>query len=108
MEIKDIKLKKTRTCNHCPAHFRSMTGHQFCTLGYKVEEEKSNRCWIKWTEYEDLYITIKPAEPCPRPKNIKECVEIRSTGLDVHRYGNPNSPEYKAEFGNQQYEKNIH
>jgi hypothetical protein len=89
----EIKLKKPRTCSHCPAYADS-----YCSLGYKVKRVPLSeaKIWRHFTTWEDAVIRIKPDEPCPKPKNINECVEIRKI-VDVHRYSNPNSPEYKAE-----------
>lgn len=97
MEAKDIKLKNPKSCNHCPAFNSGMSGMQGCSLGYETEmlPEGEERVWHHFTSWEDLYIKIKPAEPCPKPKNTHECVDIRAV-IDIHRYANPESPEYKA------------
>lgn len=93
----EIKLRHPKTCNHCPAFMQSMSGSQCCTLGYKTERLSldDSRTWR--TTYEDLTVRIRPAEPCPKPKNISECVKIREV-VDVFRYSNINSPEYKKEM----------
>jgi hypothetical protein len=102
MTIQEIKLKHPKTCNHCAAFLCGIGGikSQRCSLGYETERvpENEKRIWTKYNIWEDLPIIIKPAEPCPKPKNIKECVEIRATGLDIYRCGNPNSPEYKSRY----------
>lgn len=88
-----IKLKKPRTCSHCSAYVDS-----YCALGYEtkrvpLEEAKT---WVKFTTWEDHTVRLKPAEPCPKPKNISEKIAI-SKQIDVLRYSRPDSPEYKAQ-----------
>lgn len=93
----DIKLRFPKTCNHCPAFIGGgLGGWQACSLGYKTVNNEENRLWKKFTPYEDLFVRIKPAEPCPRPKNRAECVDIRGV-VDVHRYYRVGSPEYEEE-----------
>lgn len=99
MEIKDIKLRNPKTCNHCAAFFMSMGGSQMCSLGYATEKETDPMVvWKAYNTWHDVAIKIKPAEPCPKPKNVKECVEIRATGLNVFRQSDVTSPEYKKNF----------
>ena len=92
----EIRLKHPKTCNHCPALFATYRGMQCCSLGYKTELDTETRVWTHFTAWDDLIVEIRPAEPCPKPKNINECVNIRKA-IDIHRHSNPNSPEYKAE-----------
>lgn len=92
-------LKNHKTCNHCPAFHDGVVG-QICVLGY-LTEKAEGRIWPKYTTWQDLTVKIKPAEPCPRPKNIGEMVEIRKV-IDIHRYANPKSPEYKKMWGDDQ------
>lgn len=95
----EIKLRNPKTCNHCPAFFSSMSGIQSCGLGYKTNSVplKDARTWANYTSWEDLTIRIVPAEPCPKPKNISECIKIRQR-IDIHRYSRVGSPEYKKEM----------
>lgn len=92
----ELKLRNPKTCNHCPAFLSGMGGHQQCTLGYltsRVPLSEARR-WVHYTSTEDLVVRIKPAEPCPKPKNIGECVKIRKI-VDVGRHYTIGSPEYK-------------
>lgn len=93
MTKEDIKLKKPKSCNHCAA----MRATDCCSLRYKTEivPYEEWRIWAHFTTWEDAVIKLKPAEPCPKPKNIKECVAIREV-IDIHRHSRVNSPEYNA------------
>ncbi len=93
----EIKLKKIKTCNHCPAYqpvFPPLGGwvnntnalKGACYLGYEVELTDVHY-WKNFTTWEDAYINTMPKNGlCPKPKNIKEKVEI-SKLIDVHRIG---------------------
>jgi hypothetical protein len=94
----EIKLKNPKTCNHCPAFFHSMGGSQACSLGYKTKRVPLSeaKTWVHYNTWEDLTIRIIPDEPCPKPKNISECVKIRKM-VDVLRHCRVGSPEYEKE-----------
>lgn len=94
----EIILKNPKTCNHCAALHASKGESQNCLLGYLIQKETGDVLWKKFTACEDLPINIKPAEPCPKPKNIKEKLAIAQQ-IDVHRYSRIGSPEYNRLYG---------
>lgn len=67
----EIKLKNPRSCNHCLAW-----NEDRCRLGYKTEPiipvawDKPHGEWDTWV------ISIKPAEPCPKPLSNKVLVNV--------------------------------
>ncbi len=85
----EIKLKNPRTCCHCRAY--RDTG---CGLGYLTKNVPSDqgKWWIHIDSWNDVNVTLVPAEPCPKPKNIAEFVNVY-TQVDLDRHLRPNADD---------------